>query len=99
MFFLNVTSSTVHHGALPSWFRTVKRMANPFWSCRQLYSRRLPSASTRRAFFSSKRFLTDHGLPPYVGCPIFQDSGLKKWLRRISISEGTRSGIDGSAPP
>ena len=29
----------------------------------------------------------------------FHASGLARWFRRISMSEGTRSAIDGSAPP
>ena len=65
--FENVTSSIVDHGAPPSWLRTVKRIEKPFCACGQLYSNRLPSTSTRRAFFSSKRFLTVHSTPSNVG--------------------------------
>ena len=95
----NVTSSTVDHGARPSWLRTVKTIAKPLWAWAQARSKRLPSISTRRAFFSSNRFLTAHAAPANSGSPIFQASGLAKWLRRISMSDGTRSAMAGSAPP
>ena len=86
--FWNVTSSTVDHGAPPSWLRTVKSTAKPFWESRQLPSSRLPSMSTRRAFFSSSRFFTDHVLPSYPGSPAFHARGFARWFRRISMSEG-----------
>ena len=60
---VNVTSSTVDHGAPPSWLRTVNSTAKPFCDCIQLRSSRLPSMTTRRAFFSSSRFFTLHALP------------------------------------
>ena len=58
-----VTSCTADHGAVPDWLRTVKRMPVPFCAWTQLFSNRLPSISTRRAFFSSKRFFTAQGMP------------------------------------
>ena len=94
-----VTSSTTDQGAPPSWLRTVNRIAKPFCACGQLCSNRLPSTSTRRAFFSSKRFFTVHAVPSNAGCSLLQRSGLAKWLRVDSMSAGTRSWIDGSAPP
>ena len=63
MLLANVTSSTVDHGAAPSWLRTVKSTAKPFCDWSQLPSRRLPSMTTRRAFLSSSRFFTAHALP------------------------------------
>src|SRR5437667_12833960 len=36
--FVNSTFSTIDQALLPSWFRGVKRMANPFWSSAQLFS-------------------------------------------------------------
>ena len=79
MLFVNVTSWTVDHGAVPFWFRGVNKMANPSWSaCIQLFSKTLPSISARRAFFNSSRFLTLQRVPAYVGSPIRHDSGLKK---------------------
>ena len=37
-------------------------MAKPFCALTQLFSKTLPSTSTRRAFFSSKMFFTDQGI-------------------------------------
>ena len=58
-----------------------------------------PSINTRWAFFNSSRFLIVQALPAYVGSFAFQLSGLVMWLRRISMSDGTRFGIDANAPP
>ena len=55
--------------------------------------------STRRAFFSSRMYFTVQRVPAYAGSPGFQDSDLAKRLRRISMSDGTRPGILGAAPP
>ena len=100
MLCVNVTSSTVDHGEPPLWLRGVNTMANPSWSpCFQLSSKTLPSISTRRAFFSSKRFLTTQGVRAYVGSPMRHDSGRAKRFPRISMSDATRFGIVGSAPP
>ena len=63
MLFENSTSSTVDHGAAPSWLRTVKSTANPFCASGQLRSSTLPSITTRRAFLSSSRFFTAHRTP------------------------------------
>ena len=97
--FVNVTSSTTDQGAPPSWLRTVKRIANPFCACGQLYSSKLPSTRTRRAFLSSKRFLTAHSTPSNEGSSFFQRNGFAMWFRTTSMSAGTRPGIDGSPPP
>ena len=43
---------------------------------------------TRRAFFSSKRFLTVHSVPSKLGSSFFQRSGFAKWLWTISMSDG-----------
>src|SRR5258706_220301 len=74
-------------------------MANPFCAAGQLYSNTLPSTRTRSAFFSSKRFFTVQAVPAYVGSSAFHESGFTKWLCRISMSDGTRSAVEGSAPP
>ena len=58
MLFTKVTSSTTDHGAAPSWLRTVNSTAKPFCAAAQLCSRTLPSMWTRRAFLSSRMFLT-----------------------------------------
>src|SRR6478672_6002190 len=71
----NLMSSTVDHGELPSELRGVRTMAKPGCAATQLYSSRLFSTRTRRAFFSSNRFLTDHFEPR-------QSSRFAKWLRR-----------------
>ena len=71
MFFLNVISRTVDQGAVPSWLADFMTIAAPSCAAVQIFSKTLPSTSTRWAFFNSKRFLTVHELP-------FQDSGLKK---------------------
>ncbi len=60
---VKITSSTTAQGVESSTVRTVSRMAKPFCAAAQLFSNRFPSTSTRRAFFSSNRFLTDHGVP------------------------------------
>ena len=88
----NVTSSTTVHGARPSWLRGENSTAVPDWAWPQACSNTLPATRTRRAFFSSKRFLTVHGSLRHA-------SGLVKWLPRISMSLGTRLAIAGSAPP
>src|SRR6266513_4671964 len=77
MLWVNVTSRTSDQGAPPFWLRGVKTMANPSWSaCFQLFSKMLPSMRTRWAFFSSKIFLTIHGVPAYAGSPTRQASCL-----------------------
>jgi len=64
MLWVNVTSRTTHQGQPPFWLRGVKTTANPSWSAwRQLFSKMLPSISTRWAFLSSKTFLTIYGAP------------------------------------
>src|SRR5262245_32330920 len=78
MFFENVTSSTTVHGALPAEFRGVNKIAYPFCASAQLFSKTLSSITTRRAFFSSKRFLIVQRVPSYEGWPIFHDSGLNR---------------------
>src|SRR6266851_5601215 len=90
-----VTSSTTDQGAVPSWLRTVKRMAKPFCPWTQLCSNKLSWMRTRRAFFSSKRFLTVQGVPAYAGSPSLQESGFTKRLPLISMSEGIRLGDGG----
>src|ERR1044072_5285352 len=77
MLLVNVTSSIVDHGAFPSWFRTVNRIAGPACASTQLFSKTLPSMITRRALFSSKRFLTDQCRPAELGSPCFQLNGLQ----------------------
>jgi hypothetical protein len=61
--FANSTSSTTAHGAWPPSLRTVNSTAKPTCPIPQLCSSRFPSISTRRAFFSSSRFFTVHGVP------------------------------------
>jgi hypothetical protein len=66
-------------------------IAMPVCASAQLFSNTLPSTSVRRALFNSNRFLTVH--------TPFHDGFLKKWFRRMVMSEGTRFGIPGSLPP
>ena len=54
----------------PFWFTDFQTMAKPSCASAQLFSRMFPSASTRCAFLSSKRFFTVH--------TPFHDGGLKK---------------------
>src|ERR1051326_4550478 len=61
---VKVRWSMVDQGALPSWLRTVNRMAEPACAPTHLFSKPLPSIVTRRALFSSNRFFTDQCRPP-----------------------------------
>src|SRR5689334_17453164 len=74
-------------------------MAKPVCASTQQFSITLPSISTRRAFFSSNRFFTDHALPANDGWPFFHESGLLSVLRRNSTSLGISPLTLGSAPP
>src|SRR5262249_21390216 len=96
---VNVTSCTTDHGDLPLWLRGVNKIANPFWLSTQLFSKTFDSISARCAFFNSRRFLTDHRFPEYDGWPTFHFTGFATLLRRNSMSDGTRFGTLGSAPP
>src|SRR5215467_1203944 len=96
-----VISVTRQRGHWFDWFFGVSRIAYPFWlKPPQQFSSRLPSTSTRCAFFSSNRFFTINGWPEVPptkpGSPGFQVMGLKKWLPRISISAGV---MVAGAPP
>ena len=51
----------------PLELRGVSTIANPGCDSFQWFSKMLFSTTTLRAFFSSKRFLTDHRVPPVVG--------------------------------
>ena len=59
----NVTSSVTDHGAPPSWFTDLRTMAAPSCAAAQLFSKTLPWIRSRRAFFSSRRFLIVQALP------------------------------------
>ena len=74
--FVKVTSCTTAQGATSPSVRTVNRIPNPFCASAQLFSSTLCSTSTRRAFFSSKMFLTDQRLPSNDGSSAFQARGL-----------------------
>ena len=76
------TCSMVVHGADVLCARTVNRIAKPDCPPAQLFSIRLPSIWTKRAFFSSSRFFTTH-------VPERQDNGRVMWLRRMTMSLGT----------
>src|SRR5215218_7034746 len=65
----NVTSSTTHQVQFPPWFRGVNNTAYPGCAAFQLFSIRLYSMRTRRAFFSSKMFFTSHCVPVAGGLP------------------------------
>ncbi len=67
MFELNSTSSITTHGVRPLEFLGVRTMANPAWAALQLYSMMFRRTRTRRAFLSSKRFLTVHDVPRQSG--------------------------------
>src|SRR5439155_15640897 len=71
----------------------------PSCTSSQLFSSTLCSTRTRRAFLSSKMFLTDQCVPSNDGSSALQASGLYRWLSRTSMSEGTRSGMEGGDPP
>src|SRR5687768_5180793 len=68
-FWLKSTCSTMHQGHWPSWLRGVNRIEYPAWAASQLFSNRLFSTRTRRAFFSSNRFLTCQRVPDTGGRP------------------------------
>src|SRR2546425_13010525 len=55
---VNVTYSVTLHGAYPSSFIDLKRIANPTCASAQQFSKVLPSITVRREFFNSIRFFT-----------------------------------------
>ena len=60
---LNSTSSTTTHGFCRSSCAGVNTMAKPVWAPPPSCTRRMfPRTTTRRAFFSSKMFLTVHDM-------------------------------------
>src|SRR6266850_4217848 len=94
MLLVMVTSSTgqLH---VPHWLRVVStRELAPcapkaaFQSIQQ-FCKTLPSISTRRAFFNSKRFLIVQCCPANVGSPTRQEYGFSSRLPRISTSATT----------
>src|ERR1043165_1540043 len=78
MLLLKVRSSVTDQGAVESWLLDFNKMAKPTCASAQMFSNRLPSISTRRAFFVSSRFLTVQCLPAYEGSSTFHEKGLKK---------------------
>src|SRR3954468_11608653 len=71
MLCLKSACEITHHGQPPSWFRGVKRIEYPCCADCQLFSNRLYSTRTRRAFFSSNRFLTVHRVAVVGNAPGF----------------------------
>src|SRR4051794_16881541 len=66
-------------------------MANPTWPSTQVCSITLPSTRVRIEFLSSTMVFSVQ--------TFFHVTGRVMWLPRIVMSEGTRFGTDGSAPP
>ena len=92
--FRKSTSCTTDQGDDPPWLRGVTSSAGP-----TLFSSKLPSTRTRCAFVNSTKFLIVHWTPAKLGWPWRQVKGLKMWFPRISMSDGTRLRMAGSAPP
>src|SRR4030095_12521791 len=99
MFDLNVTSAQVLQVAVPYCFVASNKTATPVWAARQEFSNKFPSIKTRWPFLISSRFLIAHARPAYDGDPSRHVNGLLKWLRLITISEGTSPVIGESVPP
>ena len=80
--------------------RTVSTMEKPLCAPSQLFSKTFPLTSTLRALLNSRLFFTAHcaaGGSVFPGTAHF--SGLKKWLLRISMSDGTYGLSAPPAPP
>ena len=87
-----VTSSTVAHGAVPSWFRGVSRMAYPDCASRQSYLDQV-------AFDQHAAGVLE--LEEVLDLPLLdrQRDGLREWLRRKTTSCGDQARDARSDPP
>src|SRR5713226_4777121 len=90
MLYRKVTSFTSHNGQALFWLFGPSQTASPSppWGPPQAFSRMFPSISTRDEFLDSSTTLQLNVTPMKFGSPTFHDSGLNRWLLRISISRG-----------
>src|SRR6476469_7661724 len=81
------TCSTTHHTHVPPWLRGVKRIEYPGCAPCQLFSKRLYSILTRRAFFNSNRFFTSQRVAVAGGAPLLPAAPVSVNVGSVTVQD------------